>query len=147
MAGATGTTALNVVTYLDMAVRGRPPSSVPQQTVAVAARTLGAEALAADDPPQGVANRREGLGALVGYLTGLGSGMAVALLERPLRRLPTPVAVVAVAAGVMAVSDGGSVAAGVTDPSEWGVAGWLSDIVPHLVYGWVVLATLERLVD
>ena len=32
-AGAAGTTALNVVTYLDMAVRGRPASSTPERTV------------------------------------------------------------------------------------------------------------------
>jgi len=32
-AGAAGTTALNAVTYLDMAVRGRPSSSTPEDTV------------------------------------------------------------------------------------------------------------------
>ena len=32
-AGAAGTTALNVVTYLDMALRGRPASSTPANTV------------------------------------------------------------------------------------------------------------------
>lgn len=32
-AGAAGTTALNVATYLDMAVRGRPASSSPQDTI------------------------------------------------------------------------------------------------------------------
>ncbi|MCP9968874.1 hypothetical protein LUX57_29935 [Actinomadura madurae] len=32
-AGAAGTTALNLVTYLDMAVRGRPASSTPEQSV------------------------------------------------------------------------------------------------------------------
>ena len=32
-AGAAGSTALNAVTYLDMAVRGRGASDTPQQTV------------------------------------------------------------------------------------------------------------------
>ncbi len=32
-AGAAGTTALNAVAYLDMAVRGRPASSTPEDTV------------------------------------------------------------------------------------------------------------------
>jgi hypothetical protein len=32
-AGAAGTTALNTVTYLDMAVRGRPTSSTPEDIV------------------------------------------------------------------------------------------------------------------
>ena len=30
-AGAVGTVALNVTTYADMAIRGRPPSSVPAE--------------------------------------------------------------------------------------------------------------------
>ena len=33
VAGAMGTAALNAVTYLDMAVRGRPSSQVPAHTV------------------------------------------------------------------------------------------------------------------
>jgi hypothetical protein len=33
VAGAVGTTMLNVVTYLDMAMRGRPPSEVPEKVV------------------------------------------------------------------------------------------------------------------
>ena len=32
-AGAAGTTALNFLTYVDMAVRGRPASSTPEKTV------------------------------------------------------------------------------------------------------------------
>ena len=32
-AGAAGTTALNVVTYLDMAIRGRPASDTPERSV------------------------------------------------------------------------------------------------------------------
>ena len=32
-AGAAGTTALNLVTYLDVAARGRPSSSTPEVTV------------------------------------------------------------------------------------------------------------------
>ena len=32
-AGAAGTAALNAVTYLDMAIRGRPSSSTPEQVV------------------------------------------------------------------------------------------------------------------
>jgi hypothetical protein len=147
IAGGAGTTALNVVTYLDMTVRGRAASSVPEQMIAVTARALGADALGADDPPADVSNRREGLAALAGYVTGLGSGVAAALMERPLRRLPRPVAAAVVAGAVMAVSDGSLVASGVTKPSEWGVAGWLSDIIPHLVYGYVVLAALDHLVD
>ena len=31
-AGAAGTVALNIATYLDMAIRGRPSSDIPAQT-------------------------------------------------------------------------------------------------------------------
>ena len=30
-----------------------------------------------------------------------------------------------------------------TDPTTWGVSGWLSDLVPHMAYGMVAAATLE----
>jgi hypothetical protein len=33
VASAAGTTTLNAVTYLDMAIRGRPASTVPEETV------------------------------------------------------------------------------------------------------------------
>jgi hypothetical protein len=42
LAGAAGTTALNAVTYLDMAVRGRPSSDMPEQAVERTASKLGA---------------------------------------------------------------------------------------------------------
>jgi len=40
-AGAAGTTVLNTVTYLDMAVRGRASSSTPQDTVKAMATRAG----------------------------------------------------------------------------------------------------------
>jgi len=43
----------------------------------------------------------------------------------------------------MAVSDSAATALGATDPTTWGVSGWLSDLVPHMAYGMVAAATLE----
>ena len=40
-AGAAGTVTLNIITYADMALRGRPSSSTPQQIAANLARRLG----------------------------------------------------------------------------------------------------------
>lgn len=40
-AGAAGATVLNAVTYLDMAVRGRPSSSTPEQLVETATDKVG----------------------------------------------------------------------------------------------------------
>ena len=64
-AGAAGTAVLNAVTYLDVAVRGRPPSSIPEQDVQQLAERAGAS-LSDDDTAQA---RRSGLGALLGYVS------------------------------------------------------------------------------
>ena len=34
-------------------------------------------------------------------------------------------------------------ALGITDPRTWGTSDWVSDVVPHLVYGVVTAATAE----
>ena len=75
-AGAAGTTALNAVTYLDMAVRGRPSSSTPEDTVeALSERTH------LPVPGEGEVhdNRVAGLGPLTGLLAGVGVGALLGL--------------------------------------------------------------------
>lgn len=69
-AGAAGTTVLTASTYLDMALRGRPASTVPEQTAEALAELVGATI-----PGKGKerANRVTGYGALAGVATGLGS--------------------------------------------------------------------------
>lgn len=68
-AGAAGATALNVVTYLDMAVRGRPASSTPGDTVERLAATTHLTV-----PGDGATrtSRVEALGALTGLVAGIG---------------------------------------------------------------------------
>ncbi len=65
--GAAGTTALNAVTYLDMAVRGRPASSTPEDTVDRLSETLHVPVPGSDEVQR---HRVAGLGPL----TGLGIG-------------------------------------------------------------------------
>jgi hypothetical protein len=140
LAGAAGTTALNALTYLDMAVRGRPSSDIPEQAVDRTASKVGAR-VPGDDEARG--NRLSGLGPLTGIATGVGIGavygVAVGLFGRP----PLALAGLLVGAGAMAGTDVPMVASGLTDPRSWGVQGWLSDIVPHLGYGYVTAATVE----
>jgi hypothetical protein len=140
IAGAAGSAALNVVSYLDMVVRGRPASSTPNETVGrlagLAHVDLGSEDLAT--------NRRAGLGPLLGYGLGVGVGAVFAVLSRR-RRVASPVAVPLLGAGVMALSDGTMAALGVTDPRRWSRADWWSDLVPHLAYGVAAAATWYRL--
>jgi hypothetical protein len=136
--GAAGTTALNAVTYLDMAVRGRPASSTPEEAVEKLAGKVGAEVPGGQQSRQ---NRLAGLGPLTGVATGLGVG-AVFGLARTLGFRPS-----ALVGGVaaMAATDTAMAALDVSDPSAWSATDWLSDAVPHLAYGLVTAALIERL--
>jgi hypothetical protein len=142
-AGAAGTTALNIVTYADMALRGRPPSDVPKDAVERLAHQAGIGLGSGEraDP------RKEGLAALMGYMTGLTIGAVAGAAGPIVRWLPTPIAAAAVGLGAMAGTDGASAALGVTDPSSWSAADWISDIVPHLAFGAVAVATYHALDD
>ena len=141
-AGAAGTSALNAVTYLDMAWRGRPASDTPRRSVEALARRAGI-----DIPGEGDvrANRLDGLGPLGGLATGVLTG-AVAGLLRALGVRPGPLAgPVAVGAAAMAAAGSSLAALGVSDPRTWDAADWLSDAVPHLAYGAVTAGTLRAL--
>lgn len=143
IAGAVGTVTLNVFSYLDMAVRGRPSSSVPAKTVQRAADAAGADLASDEDTAQ---NRSQGLGALLGHVSGLGFGALYGAL-----RDRTEVSVTAAGIGLtLAVMTGGnlpSTALGVTDPREWGAEGWIADIVPHLAYGFVTAGVYDAIDD
>jgi len=123
-AGAAGTAALNIATYLDMTVRARPASGVPAKTGEQLARRAGLD-LASDGPdPEKLKNRESGLGALLGYGVGLGIGLGYGLV-RPMfgDRVSRPLVSAALAAAAMASSDVPAVAVGSTDPSKWGPTG------------------------
>ncbi|MFF5175712.1 hypothetical protein ACFY3U_24220 [Micromonospora sp. NPDC000089] len=140
IAGAVGSAALNVVSYLDMVVRARPASSTPEES----ARRLAGVAHVDLGSEDRAANRRSGLGPLLGYGIGVGAGAAFGLLAGD-RRWPVPVAAVLLGGGVMATSDGSLTVLGVSDPRTWRRADWLADVVPHLAYGVAAAATWNRL--
>jgi hypothetical protein len=152
-AGAIGTAALNIATYLDMTVRGRPSSGVPGQVAAKIAHRLGidlgAGAESGDDADQKAQARTSGAGALMGYATGLGLGAAYGLLRSwkgTLKStLPIPLAGVALGVAAMAASDIPATLTGSTQPQTWGISGWLSDILPHLIYGVTTALAYETL--
>jgi hypothetical protein len=140
-AGATATTALNAVTYADMAWRARPASSAPEKAVEQLATRVG-------QPVPGIGaertNRLSGLGALSGIGVGVMIGAVYGLLApRPLRRRVL-VAGTLLGAAAMAASDVPLVRLGVTDPRTWSRADWLSDAVPHLAYGLVTAWAVSR---
>jgi hypothetical protein len=135
-AGAAGTTALNVVTYLDMAVRGRPASSTPERTLEQLAETAHV-AIPGDGKTR--ANRVEGLGSLTGLLAGVGVGGLFGLARASGFRAGTLLTTV-----VVLVSTNGPMAAlRITDPRTWSRTDWISDVVPHLAYGALVATTMD----
>jgi hypothetical protein len=139
-AGAAGTTALDAVSYLDMALRGRPASSTPERTVDKLAETAHVRI-----PGEGRTreNRLQGLGALTGYAAGIGVGVLVGLARAAGIRTSPPVGTALITAGVLVGTNGPMTALQITDPRTWSVTDWISDLVPHLAYGWVVQATLD----
>ncbi|MEU4717698.1 hypothetical protein AB0F73_29140 [Micromonospora purpureochromogenes] len=140
IAGAVGSAALNVVSYLDVAVRARPTSSTPEETVG---RLAG---LAHVDlgPEDRAANRRSGLGAVLGYVLGIGAGAAFGALASG-RRMSPVVATALLGGGVMATTIGSLATLRISDPRSWSRSDWFADLVPHLAYGMAAAATLNRL--
>jgi hypothetical protein len=144
-AGAAGTTALNTVTYLDMVVRARPASSTPEDTVQRVEEQTGVSLSSQGSGAEAAANRRSGLGALLGIAAGLGVGALYGVLRPRLRGLP--LAVLGTGAGLAAnVGTTAPMALlGVTNPPQWSAGSWVSDLVPHLAYGITTAAVWEQL--
>jgi hypothetical protein len=140
VAGAAGTTALNMVTYLDMAVRGRPASSTPEQSVQKLADVAGID-LGEGEKAE---NRKAGLGPMLGFGTGLGAGLVYGLLAGR-RRFPRPVGTAVLTGLAMAGASAPMTVLGLTDPREWSASDWVSDAVPHLAYGAVAALAYEAL--
>jgi hypothetical protein len=141
IAGAAGTTALNAVTYLDMAVRARPPSDTPEKAVEKIAEVAGRSV-----PGEGEVreNRLAGLGPLAGIATGVGIGAAAGLFRPILRHLPTVVGATLLGGAAMAAADVPLTRLGLTDPSTWSPVDWASDVIPHVAYGLVTYTAITR---
>ena len=141
-AGAAGTTALNALTYLDMAVRARPASSTPTETVE---RLADRAHLDIPGAGESRANRLEGLASLSGLATGVGLGLVLGVARAAGWR-PGPVGGTLAAAAVALVGANGPMALlGVSDPRNWSAADWAADLVPHLAYGAVTATVLHGL--
>lgn len=134
VAGACGTVALDIATYADMALRARPASAAPAEFVKRLAAARGIASLSADD--EAAENRRSGVAALLGYVNGLGIGVAYGAIRPALpKRVPLLAAALVTGGAAMAASDIPMTRTGATDPKRWGTAGWLADAAPHLLYG------------
>jgi hypothetical protein len=139
-AGAAGTTALNAVTYLDMAWRGRPSSTTPQQAVEELAERAGRPIPGTGQERD---NRLDGLGALTGVVTGIGVGALAGLLRALVLRLGPLLGPVLLGGLAMTATDASLTRLGLTDPRQWDATAWLSDAAPHLAFGVATYATLR----
>jgi uncharacterized membrane protein len=142
IAGAAGTVALHAATYLDMAVRGRPASTVPQQLVDAVAGVAGTAV-----PGRGATRdaRRRGLGELAGIANGVGLGVVFSLVRSAGVRMPFPVGAVVKGAAALAATDVPVAVLGVSDPRTWSREDWIADALPHLAYGAVAQAVVAGL--
>jgi len=139
-AGAAGSTALNAVTYLDMAVRGRAASSTPEDTVE---KLAGAAHVPIPGDGETRENRKQGLGPLVGLVAGVGVGVLGGAARASGYLSAKPVGITLTTLGVLVAANGPMTVLGVTDPRTWSATDWISDIVPHLAYGAVVKTTMD----
>ncbi|WP_222266088.1 hypothetical protein [Modestobacter marinus] len=142
IAGAAGTTALSAATYLDMAWRGRPPSTLPAETADALAEAAGRPVTGRGDTREA---RRTGLGALSGIGSGLGVGLLASVARSAGVRFPAPVGAVVTGAASMAAADLPAAALSVGDPRRWTAAEWAGDAAPHLAYGAAVQAVISSL--
>ena len=149
IAGAAGTVALDIASYTDMAIRGRSSSNAPAKLVENLANILhlplSPQGTGSND--QAAQNRESGLGALLGYVNGLGTGALYGLVRSQLDNVPVPLAGILVGLVAMAESDVPLVTLGKSDPKTWGFSGWTADLIPHLFYGLVTVLTYETLAD
>lgn len=145
LAGAAGTTALNATTYLDMAVRGRPPSTTPEQTVRKGETVIGVSLSSEGPDSEPAESRRSGIGALLGIAAGVGTGAVYGLLRPRLGRAPLAVLSLGAAVGANIGPLLPMAVLGVTDPREWTLDSWLTDLLPHLAYGAVTAAAFEAM--
>lgn len=113
---------------------------MPRQLVDRLAKQIGINT--SDTPSEMVKNRESGIGALMGYSDGLLAGTLYGMPRPTMHNLPKPIAGIGLGLAVMVLTDAPMTAMQLTDPRQWGMSGWLSDLIPHLAYGmataWVV---------
>ena len=138
--GAAGATALTAVTYLDMAWRGRPASSSPEQVVE---KLAGKTGMQIPGDGQTRENRLTGLGSLMGIAAGIGVGVALVSLRAVGIRPGVLTSAALAGAGAMAASDVPLAVLKISDPRAWSRTEWLSDIIPHAAYGLVTALVVK----
>lgn len=141
VAGLVGTATLELMTNTDIVVRARPPSQIPAEMAGRLANFAGLEL----GNKKQAARRTNAAGAVMGYLTGAMVGTAYGMLAGRMRTRPLWVGGPTVSALAMAGANLPAIAMGITKPTTWTASDWLSDLVPHLAYGFATAAAFEAL--
>jgi len=145
-ASAVGTVALDATSYTDMLVRGRGASALTQTVGQKIAAKVGIDALASPEPDEPTKNRQTAFGSLLGPLSGIGVGVVYGAIRPAVRgRIPVLLGGLLVGAASMALTDVTATVLEATDPKKWDLSGWLSDIIPHAVFGIATALVFEAL--
>jgi hypothetical protein len=140
LAGAAGVTALNAATYADMALRGRPASRTPEESVE---RISGKAGVDLPGGPVERENRVSGVGALSGLGVGVTVGAAYGLARSWGLHPGRGAATVLLTLAAMVAGNGPLALLRVSDPRDWAPTDWAADVLPHLAYGVVTAATYD----
>lgn len=82
-------------------------------------------------------------GASVGTGVGAAAGIVQAISASRGRRVPAVVAIPLIGGAAAAVPAISMMVLGISDPREWTLDDWVSDLVPHLAYGAATFAVLR----
>ncbi len=126
-AGSAGTTALNFTTYLDMALRGRPTSRTPKETIEKLTAKAHVTIPGDDDIRQ---NRIEGLAPLAGLTAGIAMGSALSISRALGWRPSLPASLAAATIGALLGANVPMTALGITDPRTWTATDWIAESRP-----------------
>jgi len=149
IAGAAGTMALDVVSYGDMALRGRAASDMPAEVIRRLAARVGITALSipSDEADAVTKNRRSALGAIGGYKIGILIGALYGTIAYEKNQRGLLLRALLLGGLAMAGSDLPATLLGATDLAEWTPESWISDIVPHFAYGLVTAAAFATMAE
>ncbi|MDX3854326.1 hypothetical protein [Streptomyces sp. AK02-01A] len=137
-----GTTALDMTSYLDMALRGRPASTTPEVTVE---RLSEKSRILVPGSGEKRQNRIAGLGPLTGLAAGVTMGALMGVARSAGWRPGFLADGVVATIGALIGTNGPMTVLGVTDPRTWAAKDWVADVVPHLAYAVMTVTVLDGL--
>lgn len=147
LAGASGKVAIDITTFTDMLVRGRPASPMPAEVIRKLAQKASIEPLEKpdDEASAQTKHRRSALGALSGFGVGLALGAVYGTIRPAMAGVPVVAAGVVLGLCAMAATDVPATTLHAAKASERTAVAWASDILAHMSYGIVTALVYDAL--